>query len=170
MLRGLQLELDYFTCILNKQNLQAETHPCSERIIAFTSLLMQTYKTKIQRQPSVRGMGGRSFSVDTNPAVGNAGCSGTGDTAGACRGWKARQSSALAVWEHRLCLRALPWVPLLADLHRAPEPEIISTLGSLKSTWLKCEILSPHRIANLDIECCKCTDTRKEHCRMEEAH
>lgn len=82
-----------------------------------------------------------------------------------CWGWEAEHSTGR--------VRAEPAAPpcfvrgstAVTFPRKVPELEIISTLSSLRPTWPKCETLSPHRIANLDIEFYRCTDTRKEHCR-----
>ena len=65
MLKGLRLETDYFAGVLNKHILQAETAlPSQKGELFFISLPMQTYRTKIQTKPSIRGTGGRGLPAD----------------------------------------------------------------------------------------------------------
>lgn len=148
MLRGLQQVLDY-SSVLNKQNLQTErAHPAQRGSWFFTSFLMQPYKTKMAREPSVRGMGTRGLLCLTQRLLSALLLLGT--LAAVAQVTLLRtggeQSTALAV-------RAQPAAPpcIITFPHRVPELERISTLSSLRPTWPKWEILSPHRIANLAI-------------------
>lgn len=115
----------------------------------------------MQREPSVRGTGGRGLLCLAQSLL--------------SAPWLLAQVTLLRMggraqhWqgESRACSASV----LCQGLHgchissKVPELEIISTLSSLRPTWPKCETLSPHRIANLDTEFYRCTDTRKEHCR-----
>lgn len=172
MLRGLQLEMDYFTGVLNKQNLQAERAlPAQRGELFFISLLMQTDRTKTQTKPNGRGTGGRgllclaqallSAPLLWGALVPVAQVTSVTPAEDGRRGRAQRRHCESAVGSASvLCYSSIA----VRFPHKVPELERISTLSSLRPTRPKWEILFPHRTANLDTEFCRCTDTRKEHC------